>query len=144
MISATDTFLQYLSTGLGGNPAVHWVRKDATDTTAHLLKHGCLNMSILRFSNEGSMEEALVSLDILSSGEREAWQWAKTVRNKLIEQQYTSELDFEAAPDSPVPLGQLVSWQGREIDFDIIVSDANYVHLNATFNICHARQTDDA
>jgi hypothetical protein len=139
MISATDSFLQYLSTQLAGSPPVHWLRRDASDPTAHLLQHGYLNVSALSYHEDGTPEEILVSLDIIASSERQAWQWAKIVRDKLIEKQYTPELDYEADPESPVPLGRNVSWNGREVDFDLIRSDMHNVHLNATFNICHVR-----
>jgi hypothetical protein len=140
MISATDSFVQYLSVGLANNPAVKWVRRSANDPTSHLLKHNTLNFSALQYMQIGSKEEILVSLDLIGDDERQVVDWAKLVRDKLIEQQYTSELDYEANPASPVTLGRFVEWDGRAITFDIVTSDANSVHLNATFSICHVRQ----
>jgi hypothetical protein len=140
MISATDSFVQYLSTQLAGNPPVHWVRRSASNTTAHLLQHNFLNVSVLTFNEEGTKEEVLISLDIIGDDERQVLDWAKLVRDKLIEQQYTPELDYEANPVSPVSLGRLVAWDGREVAFDLVKSDEHNVHLNATFTLCHVRQ----
>jgi hypothetical protein len=140
MISATDSFAQYLSTELTATLPVNWVRRTAGDPTAHLLKQNALNFSVLTFMQVGSEERILVSLDILGEDERQVLDWAKVVRDKLIEQQYTSELDYEASPASPVPIGRLVAWDGRDISFDIVRSDEHEVHLNATFSICHVRQ----
>lgn len=140
MISATDSFVKYLANSFGDNPPVHWLRKTAEDPSAHLFQLNTLNVSILTFTEDGSEEEALISLDILADDERQAWGWAKIVRDKLIEQQYTPELDYEANPASPVSLGRLVSWDGREVSFQNVRTDKRTVHLNATFVICHVRQ----
>lgn len=140
MISATDSFVKYLETELAGNPSVAWVRKTATNDTAHLFQHNKLNISVLMFSERGTEETALVSLDLICAEERQAWVWAKLIRDKLIEQQYTPELDYSTNPISPTSLGRYVSWDGRDIHFELVNTDEHNVHLNATFQLCHVRQ----
>jgi hypothetical protein len=139
MISATDSFIAYLSGELSGTLSVHWLRKSATDATAHLFQSNALNVSIFQAAENGSSEEILVSLDILADDERTAWGWAKAVRDKLIERQYTPELDYEADPDSPVATGRYVSWDRDDITFEMVPVHENQIQLNATFNICHVR-----
>lgn len=140
MISATDSFIQYLNSQLAGNPPVAWIRPTATDPTSGELKMDTLNVSVLAFTERGSGESALVSLDIIGSDQRQVFGWARRVRDLLIEQQYTPELDYESNPASPAALGRLVSWDGREVDFQVVRVSSRMVHLNATFQLFHVRQ----
>lgn len=138
MISATDSFVNYLSTRLDGIVPVVWVRVTPDAVSSLDLQMDALNFSILQFSDHGSMESILVSLDLIGSDERTSLQIAKKIRLVLSDTQYTSELDYEIDPDAPASLGRNVEWQGNEIVFSLIISRPNYFHLNSTFAIRHA------
>lgn len=138
MLSATDSFIQYLSTGLAPL-RVYFVQATSTETLSQQLKMDALNVYILGALQQGSAERILVSLDILSTEARTALANAKIVRDKLIEQQYTEERDYDADPVSGVDLHRCVSWNGRSINFQIVRNEPHYVHVNATFSISHVR-----
>src|SRR5512133_3951443 len=138
MVTLIDTFVQYLATELAGTPPVHWVRTTPTDEHAGEQRHNALNVEVLGFFEKGSMEEALISLDLIGQDERQIYAWAQGIRNKLLECQYTPEYSY-ADPAHPVSQGKLVSWDGRSISFQTVISDQYYLHLNATFPIRHAR-----
>lgn len=141
MISASDSFIQYLNVALGGDPPVAWIRATSLDPTSSDMQMDALNVSILTFSEKGTPEDVLVSLDLIGSDERMVLGWTKTLRTLLMEQQYTPELDYEAnGGASPVATGYMVSWHARDIDFQIVRSQARYVHVNATFPITHVRE----
>lgn len=140
MISASDSFISYLSAQLAGTPPVFWVRPTAEDNTSHEMKLNALNVSVLMFTEAGTSERVLVSLDLIGNNERQVINWAKLVRDVLIQQQYAQEADHEANPGSPVSLNRFVFWDGRDIQFDLVSTAAHYVHLNATFEISHTRQ----
>lgn len=138
MLSATDSFIQYLSAGL--SVPVYFVRASADDATSSVLKMDALNVSILRISEISTPEDILVSLDLLGTDLRMALGQAKTLRDKLIEQQYTPELDFESDPVNGTPVaGHYVYWEGRYVEFHIIRNEPRYVHLNCTFKLHHVR-----
>ena len=139
MISAFDSFISYLNTELAGTPPVNWVRVDDANTEPDVLKENALNLSILGFEEEGSCEEILVSLDLIAYNERTAFQWAKKVRDVLLQQQFCPERDYETAPDTPTSLGRNVSWRGDDVMFSVIQTAHRFVHLNATFHISHTR-----
>ena len=140
MISALDSFIQYLSTKLASNPSVKWVRVTSVDPTSGELQMDSLNVSVLGFREEGSSELPLVSLDILGSDERQVHGWAKRVRDVLLEQQYTPELDYETNPAAPVATGRVVSWDGRAVVFTTVRTASRTIHINATFPLLHVRQ----
>jgi hypothetical protein len=139
VLSAVDSFIQWLSTELAGDPPVHWVRVSPLDSS-NIPKLGYLNVAVLGFLQNGSLEEALVSLDLIGSDERTVIAWAQKVRDKLIERQYTPELVYAVTPATPTPTGKTIAWEGAKVDFKIVGTSDNFVHLNATFPICHARQ----
>jgi hypothetical protein len=139
MLSATDSFIQYLSTGLASNPPVAWVRQTADDPTSNELKLDTLNVAVLGFQQSGSLELPLVSLDIIGSDQRQVYDWARRVRNLLLEQQYAPELDYEANPAAPVATGRMVFWDRDDVDFKVVRNGSRTVHLNATFQLSHAR-----
>ena len=139
MQTVVDSFVEYLATELADAPPVHWVRV-SPDEDSNRPKVGYLNITVLGFLQNGQMEEALVSLDLIGTDERATFVWAKAVRDKLLERQYTAELDYAANPSSPVDTGKMVEWRGNDIDFRVLVTDVHYVHLNATFPLRHARQ----
>lgn len=139
MISATDSFIQYLSTELNGIVPVAWNHATPTDASSSEMQMNTLNVSALSFRGVGTYEDILVSLDLIGEDERLTYDWAKSIRTTLISVQYTPELDYEANPVSPVPSGHMVSWYGREIDFQVVQSALRYIHLNATFLISHVR-----
>lgn len=140
MISATDSFIQYLSAGLAGNPPVSWVHFTPDDATSADLKMDSLNISVLGFFEKGSTELPLISLDIITADERQGYIWVKATRDLLLERQYTPELDYQANPSSPVATGRCVYWDGRDIDFKVVRSSTRTIHLNATFQLYHVRQ----
>jgi hypothetical protein len=139
MISASDSFISYLNSELAGSPPVNWVHKSAGDTTSHLMQMNKLNVSVIQYTEQGSEERLLTSLDLIGDDERTVMGWAKTVRDILIEEQFARESDFEANPASPMPVGRSVFWDGRDVNFVMVRSDGHSVHLNATFNVRHVR-----
>jgi hypothetical protein len=139
MLSLVDTFIEYLATELEDAPPVHWVRV-SDDENSNRPQMNYLNITVLGFTMRGQIEEALVSLDLIGSDERTVLALAKTVRDKLLERQYTPEWIFDLDPSSPTATGKCVEWEQDKVNFSVIVTDTHYVHLNATFPICHARQ----
>lgn len=137
MLSLSDSFIEYLAASVTALP-VHWVRVTADDGS-HLLKTGHLNVAILAVLQNGSLEEALVSLDIIGTDERESYVWAEAVIDTLRDPQYTPELNYSPDPASPTPTGKLVHWEADRIRFQVVEAAPLYLHLNATFPICHAR-----
>ena len=139
MLTVVDSFIEYLAYELNDVPQVNWVRV-SSDENSNRPQIGYLNITVLGFLQAGQMEEALVSLDLIGSDEREVFNWAKRVRDKLLERQYTPELDYSQSPTSPRPTGKMVEWNGDKVDFKVLVTDVNYVHLVATLPLRHARQ----
>lgn len=140
MLSATDSFIQYLSTGLAGSVPVAWNRATSTDPATSEFQMGALNVSILGYYQSGRLEMPLVSLDLIGSDERTVLRQAKLVRDLLLDQQYIPEIDYDTVPATPSAVGHCVYWNAAEIDFKIISSSARSIHLNATFEILHVRQ----
>lgn len=140
MISALDSFIVYINTQLGGTPAVHWVRQDPTDDQAYLLKENALNISLLAVDQAGSVEELLVSLDLVGSDERTVLGWLKRIRDVMLQEQIVLEKDYEANPASPQSLQRLVSWSRDDVQFVTIHKDARFIHLNSTITLSHVRQ----
>lgn len=137
MLPMTDSFIEYLNTAGLGVP-VHWVRvtDEADDNT---LKMDHLNVSILGTLQEGSLEETLISLDLIATSERQAYTRAEAVIAKLRERQYIPELSYSLDPASPTATGKMVSWEADKTRFQVVEASPLYLHLNATFHICHAR-----
>ena len=141
MLTATDSFIEYLSDNLSGDVQVYWWRQSAEDEHAGLLKQNALNVTFLGFYEDGSLEHILTSLDLLASDERQAMTWLKLVRDLLIEEQVIPELDHEFF-EFPVDPQRAVSWDGREVNFLNVRTPrgTRYVHYNATFPLTHPRQ----
>ena len=138
MLSATDTFIEYLSTGLAGVIAVHWVHFDANDATSNLLHEDALNVTILGVQRDGSEILALISLDILGHDERASLTALQATLGLLAQEQTIQELSYADNPASPTPVaGKHVFWEGRDIKFKAIPVE-NYLHYNATFPIRHS------
>lgn len=140
MLNATDSFIQYLSTGLAGAPPVTWVRASTDDAATSELQMEALNVSILGYYEVGQLELPLISLDLLGTDERSVLRWTKSIRDLLNERQFIPEIDYDTNPLVPAPTGKCVYWDASLIDFKIIQSGERYVHINATFDLRHARQ----
>lgn len=140
MLSATDSFIEYLNTGLAGTPPIAWLRASTDDAASAQLQMDTLNVSVLGYYQHGRLEMPLVSLDLIGSDERTVMRWTKTLRDLLIEQQYIPEIDYETDPLNPTPVGHSVYWDAADIDFRIVQSGSRYVHMNATFELFHVRQ----
>lgn len=140
MLSATDTFIQYLSAGLNDQPKVAWMRETSTDPATSQLQMDTLNVSILGFQQDGRVECPLVSLDLLGSDERTVIRWVQAVRDLLFDRQYITEIDYDTSPLTPRPLGRAVYWDAAAIDFKVIAASPRAVHMNATFELYHVRQ----
>ncbi len=140
MLLATDTFIEYLAENLGGIP-VHWRHQTPNDENADSFKQGALNVKVLGYFQDGSLEYALVSLDLLGSDERTVLGQLTAVRDLLIQEQVTPEYDY-ANPDNPFPTGLAVSWDGDTVRFLNVRTPqgTRYVHFNATFPLTHARE----
>lgn len=137
MLTLTDSFIQYLSTSLANSPAVNWVHVGVAPDS-HLLKMDTLNVSVLHVAEDGNMEEALVSLDLIGSDERQVLTWLASVRHLLSDVNLvTPEYDY-TNPSSPTATGRLVSWASN-IQFQLVASAEHFLQFNATFPIRHAR-----
>jgi hypothetical protein len=141
MLSATDSFIQYLSDELAGTVSVHWQRQTAIDESAGLPKLNHLNVQSLGFFEDDSLEYCLISLDLLGDDERTVGTQLKAIRDVLIQEQVIPELDY-TLPASPIPTGRSVSWEGRAIRFLSVRTPKGqrYVHYNATFPLTHSRE----
>jgi hypothetical protein len=140
MLSASDTFVEYLSTETSPLD-VFWWRKGDVDTHSGFLKQDALNVSILGFWEDGSEEMCLVSLDLLAADDRAALTSLKTVRDALIGTQFVPERDF-SNPDAPRFTGRNISWDARRIKFISVrtPAGARYAHYNATFPLSYTRE----
>lgn len=141
MLTATDSFIQYLATNLSPIPVYWWRQSDFTEH-AGFLKQDALNVQVLGFYEDGSGEHCLVSLDLLGSDERVVLGRLQTIRNVLTNEQFTPELDF-TDPDNPVATGRDISWAASQINFLNVRTPqgATYVHYNATFPLLHTRES---
>ena len=141
MLTATDSFIQYLASGLSGIVSVHWRRQDASDENASMLRLDALNVQYLGFFEDGSIEQALVSLDLLGSDERTVLGQLRDLRDLLLSVQMVQERDF-TDPLLPLPTGRTVSWDGRETNFLSVrvPRGQRYVHYNATFPLKYTRE----
>jgi hypothetical protein len=141
MLTVTDSFIKYLSTGLENNPPVHWRRQDPNDENADMFRHGYLNVKSLGFFEEGSVEHCLISLDLLGSNERVVLAQVQATRDLLLSEQIISEFDY-TIPSIPTDTGRSVSWDAREIRFINVrvPTGQRYVHFNATFPVTHTRE----
>lgn len=137
MLTIADSFIEYLQLELDSLP-VHWVRVSAEENS-NRQQMNAVNVTVLDFTERGSMEEALISLDILGDDERIVWGWAKAVRDVLRSRQYTPEIDYATTPASPKVSGQMVEWDGNKVKFTVVAADTGYFHLNSTIPILHAR-----
>lgn len=139
MIAATDSFIQYLHDGLAGNPPVAWLHTSSDDPNTSVFQVNALNVSVLSVLQDASLEQPLISLDLIGSDERTVMGWARRVRNLLFEQQYTPEYDYAANPSAPVSTGWNVFWKPQYIQFAVVQTSTQLVHVNATFPITHVR-----
>lgn len=135
--SATDSLVKYLVRELRNDPPVHWVRMAIQDPEAGSFKVGCLNLVVLSARETGSMEDVLVSLDLLGTDERQVAAWAEKVK-RVLSVESIPELDYASTP-TPRALGRNVYWRGDGISFDIIRSGADLFHVNSTFLISHQK-----
>lgn len=140
MLSASDSFIEYLADGLSPFE-VYWWRAGDIENHAGVLKQDALNVKILGFWGDGSTEMCLISLDLLGSTERVALENVKKLRDLLIELQFIPERDF-TDPDNPVFTGRSISWDGRRVKFINVrtPAGARYSHYNATFPLTYARE----
>jgi hypothetical protein len=140
MLTASDTFLEYMAAQLAPFE-VFWWRKGDIDNHAGYLKQNALNISVLGFWEDGSTEMCLVSLDLLASDERTALSQLKTLRDALLAVQFVPERDF-ADPDNPVFTGRNVTWEARKVKFISVrtPAGARYAHYNATFPLTYVRE----
>lgn len=141
MLTATDSFIEYLAAELTPLPVI-WVRQTANKENAGTLNVDALNVRILGFWEDGEIERGLVSLDLLGSDERTTLANLKLLRDVLIQKQFTPELDYSLFPDVPQPTGRAVSWEAKTIRFLNVrtPSGARYVHYNATFPLVYTRE----
>lgn len=150
MLSATDSFIEYLNTGLGGDPPVNWVRGTAMEESASVFASNALNLMVLGTRQDGSMEEITVSLDLMGTEIRQTNRWVGKIVALLLRAQLTPEFDYEPDPESPTPTGRFISWDGDDVDFALIAArpwrkneptgfEGTFVHYNATFPIRHTR-----
>ena len=140
MLTATDSFIEYLAGELSPFE-VFWWRKGDVDTHSGYLKQDALNVTLLGFWEDGTEERCLVSLDLLAKDDRTALTHLQTVRDALIQEQTIPEWDY-TDPNAPVLTGRNVSWDARTIRF-ISVRTPNgtrYAHYNATFPLIHTRE----
>jgi hypothetical protein len=138
VIEVVDSFIEYLNSELSGDLEVNWVRVSA-DENSNRPKLNALNVAVLSFHEYDSLEEVLISLDLIGTDERTVLGWAARVRNVLLQVQFTRLKVFTPDPDAPSVTDQMVSWNGNKVRFTVVVSDENSCHLNGTLPVCHAR-----
>lgn len=141
MLAATDSFIEYLYAELGADVPVYWWRQTAVDEHGGLLKLNALNVQILGFFEQGSIEYCLVSLDLLGTDERRVLGQLQIVRDLLFYTQVIPELDY-SYPAIPYHTGRAVGWTASTTKFQSIrvPSGARYVHYNATFPLITTRE----
>jgi hypothetical protein len=141
MLTATDSFLQYLDENLDGVP-VHWLRIDPNDENSDAMQMDALNVRFLGFWQDGTTEDCLVSLDLLSTNERTALGWLAEVRDLLVAVQFAPEWDYVSNPLNPQQTSRGISWDGNKIRFLSVrvPRGQRYVHYNCTFPVTHARE----
>lgn len=141
MLSASDSFIEHLANELSPWP-VFWWRKGDIENHAGFLKQDALNVSLLGFWEDESMEMCLVSLDLLASDERTALENLKILRDALIEVQYVPERDF-TDPAFPQYTHRNITWDARKVRFISVrtPAGARYAHYNATFPLVYTRET---
>ena len=140
MLTASDSFLEYLAFELPDIP-VYWWRQSAYDEHAGLLKQNALNFQILGFFESGSAEYCLASLDLLGTDERTVLTQLQTVRDLLIATQFTPEYDY-TNPDNPAPTGRMISWEVKKVRFLNIrtPNGARYMHYNCPLPLLYTRE----
>jgi hypothetical protein len=140
MIHATDSFITYLATELNNDPPVRWVRVTTSDEQSASLAVNTCNVSILAIDQYGSVEEALVSLDVIGTDERTVWRWIGRIRDVLLQTLYTPEYDYSTTPGTPVSRRRMVTWDRDDVEFSAVGSGDSLLQFNATFPIRHVRQ----
>jgi len=140
MLSASDSFIEYLASSLSPLQ-VFWWRKGDIEDHSGFLKQDALNVTILGFWEQGSEEMCLISLDLLAQDDRLALTNLKTVRDVLLAVQFVPERDF-TNPASPVFTGRNILWEARKVRFLSVrtPSGARYAHYNATFPLIYTRE----
>jgi hypothetical protein len=150
VVTALDSFIEYLAAELSGIVPIHWVRHWPEDESAGVFQRNALNVMLLGAQQNGSMEELMVSLDLVGSDARTTHAWADSIRDLLIERQFCPERNYSPNPASPVPLNKMVSWEGNDVAFNLVSArpwrkqeatgtEGSDVHLNCTIQICHSR-----
>ncbi len=140
MLSASDSFIEYLATEL--DPLeVYWWRKGDIENNAGVLKQDALNVQVLGFWEDGSVEMCLISLDLLGTNDRDLLTNLKALRDTLLAAQYVPERDF-SDEDNPVFTGRNISWDARKVRFLSVrtPAGARYAHYNATFPLIYTRE----
>lgn len=136
MLTATDTFIKFLSFELAGNPPVHWVRATASDETAAVLHMKALNISVMGWRADVGLREVDISLDILGDDERAVIQWVERVQ-MVLEIGFTQEMNYTASPRTAT--GSCVEWDPQFLSFDVMRSDHAFVHYNALLTLRHVK-----
>lgn len=141
MLSASDSFIEYLASELSAVPVpVFWWRKGDIEGHSGFLKQDALNVTILGFWEDGSEEMCLISLDLLAKDDRLALTNLKEVRDVLLAVQFVPERDFSTTP--PTWTRRNVTWEARKVRFLSVrtPAGARYAHYNATFPLIYTRE----
>lgn len=141
MLSATDSFIEYLSAELAdASVSVYWWRQGNGEEHSGFLKQDALNVKILGFWEDGSEETCLISLDLLNKDERTALAHLKQVRDVLLAVQFVPERDFTTGVGQYT--GRNITWDARKVRFLSVrtPAGARYAHYNATFPLVYTRE----
>jgi hypothetical protein len=140
MLSASDSFIEYLANELSPLQ-VYWWRKGDIESHAGFLKQDALNVSLLGFWEDDTMEMCLISLDLLASDERTALTNLQLLRDALLAVQFVQERDF-SDPAAPRYTRRNITWDARKVRFISVrtPAGARYAHYNATFPLVYTRE----
>lgn len=136
ILSATDTFIKFLSQQLANDPPVHWVRATTSDETSSVLQMNTLNVEVLGWHVDGALREADVSLDLIGSDERTVIRWVGCVQDAL-DVGFVREVDYTTSPVTT--LTGCISWNRDDLSFDVMRSDKAFLHYNALMTLRHVR-----
>ncbi len=135
MRAAFDSFLKYLSVELT-TISLHYLRHEANDPSAGLLKLNCLNIHVLDITPSIHDASVRLSLDLLYDDEATLWTNLGLVHDLFKASYFTPVLDY-TVPSVPVATGKHVYWDKDKVRFSKI-SNGNYCHYTCVLTLKYA------
>jgi hypothetical protein len=138
--SMIDSFVTYLSDELDGVILVSYLQAHPDRPSGERLVMNALNVHVVvPCSSRGSIDEVVLSLDLLGPSQRAVLDWVYTVQAVLRSVQYTPEYVYTPDPASPAPTGVNVFWSGEDVDFERAGESPSAVQMTCTLPIRRAR-----